>query len=329
MNTSNRISDGARLIGYPGNNVPEGTECGYFAVSDGRRLRYALLREGHGFKGTVCLLQGRGDFIERYFETMTDLRQRGFAVATFDWRGQGGSDRPLRNRNKNHVKNFDQYEDDLSSFISRILMPDCPPPYYALGHSMAGCILIRALRRHAWFTKVVLTAPMFSIRTSPWPGWLARVLAPSLCFLGLGRMFVPGERRWPLTLKDFPGNNLTSDLGRFTRDVHTVEIAPELGVGAPTVRWVKSAFYAMDDVMRPAKNRVVRVPILVVAADKELVTSTEACHQLAQREPSVVTVVVNYSRHEILMERDEVREQFWAAFDAFVEGKDPSLSAAA
>jgi hypothetical protein len=29
------------------------------------------------------------------------------------------------------------------------------------------------------------------------------------------------------------------------------------------------------------------------------------------------------------MERDEVREQFWAAFDAFIEGKDPSLSAAA
>jgi lysophospholipase len=95
------------------------------------------------------------------------------------------------------------------------------------------------------------------------------------------------------------------------------------------VRWVKAAFDAMNEVMRPAKNNLVRVPVLVVAADKELVTSTEACHELAQREPSVVTVVVDYSRHEILMERDEVREQFWAAFDAFIEGKDPSLSVAA
>jgi hypothetical protein len=24
------------------------------------------------------------------------------------------------------------------------------------------------------------------------------------------------------------------------------------------------------------------------------------------------------------MERDEVREQFWAAFEAFIEGKDPT-----
>jgi lysophospholipase len=325
MNTSNRISDGARLIGYPGNSVPEGTECGFFAASDGTRLRYALLREGRGFKGTVCLLHGRGDFIERYFETMADLRQRGFAVATFDWRGQGGSDRRLRNPYKNYVRDFKEYDRDLQSFISKIVMPDCPPPYYALGHSMAGCILIRTLRRHAWFNKVVLTAPMFDVKTVPWPKWLAKTLVYLACMIGLGRIFVPGERHRPMGLKDFPGNNLTSDLGRYTRDVHTTEIAPELGVGAPTLRWVKAAFEAMREVMSPARKTMVRVPVLIVAADKELVTSTECCHGLAAIEPSVVTVVVDYSRHEILMERDHVREQFWAAFDAFIEGRDPSL----
>jgi lysophospholipase len=324
MNTSNRISDGARLIGYPGNGVPEGTECGFFTASDGRLLRYALLREGQGFKGTVCLLHGRGDFIERYFETMDDLRQRGFAVATFDWRGQGGSQRGLRNPWKNHVRRFADYEDDLACFIGKILMPDCPPPYYALAHSMGGCILIHALRRHAWFNKAVLTAPMFDIRTAPWPRWIARNLAPLFCMIGLGRIFVPGERRRPMGLRDFPGNNLTSDLGRYTRDVHTIEIAPELGVGAPTVRWVKAAFNAMGEVMSPPRSSLVRVPVLIVAADKELVTCNEACHALAAREPSVVTVIVDYSRHEILMERDEVREQFWAAFEAFIEGKDPT-----
>jgi lysophospholipase len=325
MNIPNRISDGARLIGYPGNSVPEAAECGFFKASDGRRLRYALLREGQGLKGTVCLLQGRGDFIERYFETMTDLQQRGFAVATFDWRGQGGSERRLRNPNKNYVRSFREYDDDLASFISKILMPDCPPPYYALGHSMAGCILIRNLRRHAWFSKVVLTAPMFDVKTAPWPRWLAPVLVRLFCILTLGRIFVPGERRRPMGIRDFPNNNLTSDLGRFTRDVHTVEIAPELGVGGPTIRWVKAAFDAMREVMEPRRNSMVRVPILVVAADIEQVTSTEACHELAAKEPNVVTVVVHYSRHEVLMERDHVREQFWAAFDAFIEGKDPSL----
>ena len=31
-------------------------------------------------------------------------------------------------------------------------------------------------------------------------------------------------------------------------------------------------------------------------------------------------IVIPGARHEILMERDEIREQFWAAFDAFIPG---------
>ena len=31
-------------------------------------------------------------------------------------------------------------------------------------------------------------------------------------------------------------------------------------------------------------------------------------------------IVIPGARHEILMERDVLREQFWAAFDAFVPG---------
>ena len=42
----------------------------------------------------VCvLLNGQTEFIEKYFEVIDELRGRGFAVATMDWRGQGGSSR--------------------------------------------------------------------------------------------------------------------------------------------------------------------------------------------------------------------------------------------
>lgn len=319
----------ARLVGFAGNAVPEGAECGYLRTSDGVRLRYALLRNGPELKGTVCLLQGRGDYIERYFETMADLRQRGYAVATFDWRGQGGSDRLARNHNKGHVGSFREYDEDLTSFISHVVLPDCPPPYYALGQSMSGCVLVRVLRERNWFNKVILTAPMFDIQTRFWPPAVARFLCRFLGRVGLGRAFIPGERRRPMSVKDFPGNDLTADGKRFARDVRTIEIAPELGIGSPTIGWARAAFDAMREVMTPGKDRPVRVPILVVAADTERVTSTEACYRLAALEPAVVTVVVEHSRHEILMERDEVREQFWAAFDAFIEGRDPTLGAIA
>ncbi|WP_204328396.1 alpha/beta hydrolase, partial [Stenotrophomonas maltophilia] len=62
-----------------------------------------------GAKGTVCLLQGRAEFIEKYYETIGDLRRRGFAVVAFDWRGQGESARDVADPHKGHVGRFGHY----------------------------------------------------------------------------------------------------------------------------------------------------------------------------------------------------------------------------
>jgi len=101
---------GPDLVSIPSNPVPEGARVGYFTTSDGVRLRYALWPRGEGKpRGTICLVQGRTEFIEKYFETIADFRKRGFAVATFDWRGQGGSDRLIGNRRLGHVDRFEDY----------------------------------------------------------------------------------------------------------------------------------------------------------------------------------------------------------------------------
>src|SRR6218665_39815 len=91
--------NGPSLANVPSNPVPEGARVGYFKTSDNVRLRYAVWPKSDGApRGTICLVQGRTEFIEKYFETVADFRRRGFAVATFDWRGQGGSDRLIGNR---------------------------------------------------------------------------------------------------------------------------------------------------------------------------------------------------------------------------------------
>ena len=84
------------LVSIPANPVPDNTVAGMLKTKDGIRLRFARFAPPPGRKGTICLFQGRAEFIEKYFETVRDLRARGFAVATMDWRGQGGSQRMLR-----------------------------------------------------------------------------------------------------------------------------------------------------------------------------------------------------------------------------------------
>src|SRR5579872_7265056 len=74
-------------------------------------------------RGTCVLLNGQTEFIEKYFEVIDELRGRGFCVVTFDWRGQGGSDRLLPDRRKSHIDDFAAYDQDLDAVMRQVVNP--------------------------------------------------------------------------------------------------------------------------------------------------------------------------------------------------------------
>jgi lysophospholipase len=117
---------------------------------------------------------------------------------------------------------------------------------------------------------------------------------------------------------DFPGNQLTSDKERYLRDCRTLEAAPQLGLGGPTFGWLNAAIASMRELNRLSGDRALRCPVLIVAAGEDKIVSSEAARAFAKRVPGVAAVTIERARHELLMERAEVREQFWAAFDAFI-----------
>jgi lysophospholipase len=87
-----------------------------------------------------------------------DLRDRGFAVAMIDWRGQGHSSRRLRDPRKGYVRDFSDFEVDVETFVQQVVLPDCPPPYFALAHSMGGAVMLRlAHAGKRWFDRMVLS----------------------------------------------------------------------------------------------------------------------------------------------------------------------------
>src|SRR5438105_5501969 len=159
------------LVSIPANPVPEGVVTGTLKTPDGVSLRFARWAPPPGRKGTVCLFPGRAEFIEKYFETVRDLRSRGFAVAILDWRGQGLSERTLSNSRKGYVRSFRDYGIDLETFVNEVVLPDCPAPFFAIGHSMGATILLRAAYlEHRWFDRMVLLAPMIEL-----PGMRRRI----------------------------------------------------------------------------------------------------------------------------------------------------------
>ena len=91
---------------------------GYFTTADGMLIRYGRWSyESKNPRGSVVLLGGRKEFLEKYAETAADLNQRGFAVFGFDWRGRGLSIRMLPDRLKGFVRHHDDYGQDLHDFL--------------------------------------------------------------------------------------------------------------------------------------------------------------------------------------------------------------------
>jgi lysophospholipase len=306
------------LVSIPANPVPDDVVAGTFETPDGVSLRFARWAPPRGRKGTVCLFQGRSEFIEKYFETVRDLRARGFAVATLDWRGQGMSERALGNPRKGHVRNFAEYQIDLESFINEIVLPDCPPPLFALGQSMGATILLHAAYAgHRWFDRMVLLAPMIAL---PGRSGGSRILVKAMRLAGFGALYVPGGSAAAIMERPFKDNLLTSDPVRYARNVAVLEAEPALAVGSPTVSWCDSAFRAMTELWDAGYPTQIRQPILIIAAGMDGIVSTPAIGEFAVRLRSGSHLIVPGARHELLMERDRFRIQALAAFDAFVPG---------
>ncbi len=309
-----------KLVSIPANPVPDNFVTDYLKTPDGVAIRYARWQPPAGRRGTVCIFQGRGEWIEKYFETVRDLRARGFAVATLDWRGQGLSDRMLSDRHKGYVRSFSNYDTDLETFMREIVLPDCPPPLFALGHSTGATILIRAAYRgHRWFDRMVLIAPLIGLASAgatPTASTIVRVLR----LAGFGSMYVPGAAAAATETRPFATNIVTSDPVRYARNAAVLEAEPMLAVGRPTVAWVDAAFRAMRTMSERSYPARIRQPILIVSAGLDVVVSNAAIEEFATYLRTGSHLEVVGSKHELLMEQDRYRSQFWAAFDAFVPG---------
>ncbi len=309
-----------KLLSIPANPVPDDVVTGTLRTPDRVDLRFARWAPPAGRKGTVCIFQGRAEFIEKYFELARELRGRGFAVATMDWRGQGLSQRALRDPYKGHVESFREYETDIEAFMREIVLPDCPPPIYAIGHSMGAAVLIRiAHRGYRWFDRMVLCAPLIGLApytTTPF----ARPVVKFLNGIGLGTRYVPGGSPKIVAAQSFVGNILTSDPVRHARTVAVLEAEPSLGLGSPTNAWASAAFSMMSEFEGAGYPGRIRQPMLLIAAGRDETVSTAAIEEFAGRLRAGSHLIIAGSRHEMMMETDRYRAQFWAAFDAFVPG---------
>ena len=316
------ISWRMELFAIPSNPIPGNAHAGTLRTPDGVTLRYARWRPtARRNRGTICLIQGRTECIEKYFELIVELRRRGFHVLAFDLRGQGGSERLLDDPRKGHVDDFDEYVIDLKAVVTQVMLPAMPAPYFAIAHSMGATALLLALDKgFSAFSRAVLLAPLVGVVDLRFPR-LAQALAAGLDFFALGASYVPGGGATSLATRPFKDNKVTSDPVRYQMMADLIAAFPALGLGDPTIRWVLAMFAAFDRFRDRDFGRRIETPTLMLLPTEDPLCSTPAAEELAGRIRGCQMLLVPGASHELLSERDRFRQQFHAAFDAFIPGQ--------
>src|SRR5262249_24582011 len=128
--------------------------------------------------------------------------------------------------------------------------------------------------------------------------------------------------------ENFKKNPVTHDKERHARCQGLIAEEPRLALAGPTNGWVAAAADTTEAFMQPGVFASIRIPILVATAGREVLVNNASHDEVVAQLPSARHVTIDNAKHEILMELDPLRAQFWAAFDALVNEVAPAHAAA-
>ena len=312
----------ADIVQPGGRPIPEALEprMGTYYINRGNlRLRVmfatAPLDEP---RGSIIFSPGRTEFIEKYLETASDFIERGFNILIVDPRGQGLSDRLLDDKMKSYVESFQDYADDLA-FVAEEFSSLLPKPHIVMGHSMGGTIALQTVLSGAMNpSAVICSAPMLGLYDLDTP--IIKWLIYGLSAIGLKTKNLPFQKQRSGLPVPFNTNKLTSDKDRYRHWAAYFQTSPRLRVGPPTYGWIVQALKSMSWIHRNAGE--LNIPCLIVAAGADPIVDPATNEDFASKARATFKVVPG-ALHELFLERDIYRDQFFETFDTFL--KDNAL----
>lgn len=294
---------------------------GFLTTNDQQSLRYGIWHSPkEKQKGSILLLTGRTEFMEKYSETVEELNHEGFNVYSFDWRGQGLSSRMLANRHKGFIDDYDVYLDDLNVFITKIVTTESVKPLIIIAHSMGGHIALRFLHDHPDVVDMaVLTSPMIDIFESSLSRGFVKLITLIAIKTGFSHSYTLGSGDY--TDEKFEGNKLTSDPVRFEYTKKAITKNPDLALGGATYGWLSATLKSTGILTQPGFAAKITTPILMVIAGKDKIVSIKAQKKFCTRLPNCRLKEITDARHEIFKETDAFRSIFWREFNRFTHVK--------
>lgn len=299
-----------------------GGRLDYWLAGDGWPLRRYTL--GSGARGRMLILGGRGDMIEKYLEVIHHWAERGWAVTSFDWRGQGGSGRLTDDPLTGHIADFGQWIGDLNAFVADWRAAG-DGPTAIVAHSMGGHLLLRALAEGMVAPDAAVTvAPMLGLHTAPMPRWVAVALAGLMCRLGFAARRAWTQNETSERQRALRQKRLTHDPERYADELWWRDHSREVALGPPSWTWVAQALDSTHALEAGGGLRRIATPLLVLATRADQLVSTAAIERMVRHIPDArLHLYGKEAAHELLRELDPVRLNALARIDAFLDDVAP------
>jgi len=297
-------------------NAPLGINSNYFEMDDGIKIRvcYWLNKEENN-SGTILLQQGHNEFIEKYFETINEFLKKGFSVIAFDWRGQGMSDRMIKETERSYIKNFERHDKDFDEILKFIEIKKFPTPYIGIGHSMGGCLMLSAFYRHPKKLKVgILSAPMLGFKNE---GFL-RAASSLMNLTKKDTDYLIGSKPNMGVETPFNENDLTRDSKRYERALKLVRKQPSIRLWGITNSFAKAVNQRFKIIRKKGWAEKIETKVLLINSLEDKVVDPDKTIKTIKRLKNYEIINFKDCEHEIFMERDIHRKRMWNKIDKFL-----------
>lgn len=297
--------------------LKERAEDGFFDALDGKKIHYFYYKADTPL-GNIVIAHGFTESAEKFREMCWYFLNMNLNVFTLDHRGHGLSHRHNSNHEVVHIKYFDQYVDDLQTFVKKIIIPSAPSlPLYLYSHSMGGAIAVQHLQKFPGvFEKAVLSAPMIKAKTAGIPEQVARFVTRAFICFGKEKEKVVGYRGFNPE-RTYEESHDTSK-ARFDYYQKKRTENKHLQTAAPSYRWVNEAIKVSTLNLDEERNRKITAKVLLCQPETDSSVVSEMEDVFIKQVKDGKLVRFTECRHEIYNSVDNTVKEYLDTIEEFL-----------
>lgn len=293
-------------------------ETGYINGVDNAQLYYEKYYNADAI-GNIVISHGFTENLEKYNEMIYYFLNNGYNVFGIEHRGHGRSGSlGVQDSTQIHVNNFNDYVDDLKTFMDEVVVPNSDnKKVFLYAHSMGGAIGAKFLEDNPqYFNASILSSPMLEINTGKIPEDLARIISKAAILFGQGGKYAAGQG--PYNPNERFEDASTSCESRYNYISEIKKENPEFQKGGGSYKWLYECLSKTKQITNKNNASKVETPVLLFQAEKDDLVRPKGQNDFAKYAKDCTLERVSNSKHEVYFEKDSVQKTYLQkVFDFF------------